>query len=73
MSKYESFEKLNHCGFQNFQILFERTQRDTDILNTRLTKLQQDYDQQLVNCDSLAQENQQKFNDLKVCVNVNQP
>ncbi|XP_071828537.1 cilia- and flagella-associated protein 58-like [Apostichopus japonicus] len=47
------------------KILFERTQRDTDILNTRLTKLQQDYDQQLVNCDSLAQENQQKFNDLK--------
>ncbi|KAJ8025423.1 Cilia- and flagella-associated protein 58 [Holothuria leucospilota] len=48
------------------KILYERTQRDTDILNTRLTKLQQDFDQQLVNCDSLAQENQQKFNELKL-------
>ncbi|XP_030841697.1 cilia- and flagella-associated protein 58 [Strongylocentrotus purpuratus] len=47
------------------KILYERTQKDTDILNARFTKLQQDYETQLLNCDGLAQENQHRVNELK--------
>lgn len=39
--------------------------KDTDLLNARLTKVQQDYEQQLMNCDQLAQENSQKAAELK--------
>lgn len=39
--------------------------KDTDLLNARLTKVQQDYDQQLLNCDQLATENTQKAAELK--------
>ena len=39
--------------------------KDTDLLNARLTKVQQDYDQQLLSCDQLATENTQKAAELK--------
>ena len=39
--------------------------KDMDLLNARLTKIQQDYDQQLLNCDQLATENTQKAAELK--------
>lgn len=39
--------------------------KDTDLLNARLTKVQQDFDQQLLNCDQLATENTQKAAELK--------
>lgn len=39
--------------------------KDTDLLNARLTKVQLDYDQQLLNCDQLATENTQKAAELK--------
>ena len=50
------------------QILYERTMKDTDVLNQRFSKLQQDYEQQLISCDSLAQENQTRVVELKVIV-----
>ena len=52
--------------FSNIQILYERTLKDTDILNTRFTKLQQDFEQQVLNCDGLNQENQTRVAELKV-------
>lgn len=39
--------------------------KDTDLLNARLTKVQQDFEQQLMNCDQLASENTQKAAELK--------
>uniref|UniRef100_H2ZK27 Cilia- and flagella-associated protein 58 central coiled coil domain-containing protein n=1 Tax=Ciona savignyi TaxID=51511 RepID=H2ZK27_CIOSA len=40
--------------------------RDTDLLNARLTKLQQDYSNQIDAADALANDNQNKAADLKV-------
>ena len=45
---------------------YERVTRDNDILNQRLTKAQQDYENQLMNSDQLAGENSQKNAELKV-------
>lgn len=47
------------------RILNEKATKDTDLLNARLTKVQQDYDQQLLTCDQLATENTQKAAELK--------
>ncbi|KAK2572258.1 Cilia- and flagella-associated protein 58 [Acropora cervicornis] len=47
------------------EILNEKAMKDTDLLNARLTKVQQDFDQQLLNCDQLATENTQKAAELK--------
>lgn len=47
------------------RILNEKAMKDTDLLNARLTKVQQDFDQQLLNCDQLATENTQKAAELK--------
>ncbi|XP_038070552.1 cilia- and flagella-associated protein 58-like [Patiria miniata] len=47
------------------KILFERTVKDMDVLNQRFSKLQQDYEQQLISCDGLAQENQTRVAELK--------
>lgn len=47
------------------RILNEKAMKDTDLLNARLTKVQQDYDQQLLSCDQLATENTQKAAELK--------
>ena len=41
--------------------------KDTELLNSRLTKLQQDFDAQLSAAEQLAQENNQKAAELKVC------
>ena len=40
--------------------------KDAEILNTRHQKLQQDFEAQLIQCDSLNQENQGKATELKV-------
>ena len=40
--------------------------KDTELLNSRLTKLQQDFDAQLSAAEQLAQENHQKTAELKV-------
>ncbi|XP_031574702.1 cilia- and flagella-associated protein 58-like [Actinia tenebrosa] len=47
------------------RILNEKAMKDTDLLNARLTKVQQDFEQQLMNCDQLASENTQKAAELK--------
>ena len=48
------------------QTQFERTVKDNDILNQRLTKAQQDYENQLMQSDQLAGENSQKHAELKL-------
>uniref|UniRef100_H2ZK28 Cilia- and flagella-associated protein 58 central coiled coil domain-containing protein n=1 Tax=Ciona savignyi TaxID=51511 RepID=H2ZK28_CIOSA len=47
------------------RILHEKAVRDTDLLNARLTKLQQDYSNQIDAADALANDNQNKAADLK--------
>ncbi|XP_071949020.1 cilia- and flagella-associated protein 58-like [Antedon mediterranea] len=47
------------------KILYERTVRDTEVLNTRFTRLQQDYETQLINNDQLTQENNERVVELK--------
>jgi len=48
------------------RVLNERAVKDTELLNSRLTKLQQDFDAQLSAAEKLAQENNQKAAELKV-------
>lgn len=48
------------------QTQYERTVKDNDILNQRLTKAQQDYENQLMQSDQLAGENSQKNAELKL-------
>uniref|UniRef100_H2ZK26 Cilia- and flagella-associated protein 58 central coiled coil domain-containing protein n=1 Tax=Ciona savignyi TaxID=51511 RepID=H2ZK26_CIOSA len=48
------------------RILHEKAVRDTDLLNARLTKLQQDYSNQIDAADALANDNQNKAADLKM-------
>ena len=48
------------------QVLNERAVKDTELLNSRLTKLQQDFDAQLSSAEQLAQENNQKAAELRV-------
>ena len=52
----------------SLQVLNERAVKDTELLNSRLTKLQQDFDAQLSAAEQLAQENNQKAAELKVCL-----
>lgn len=47
------------------RILVEKSTKDNDLLNTRLTKVQQDFESQLLNCDQLATENGQKMLELR--------
>lgn len=47
------------------RIMNERTVKEFDILNARFQKTQQDFENQLLICDHLAGENQQKVADLK--------
>ena len=47
------------------KIVLERTQKDSDILNQRLVKLQQDYNNQVFSNDALANENALKVHELK--------
>ncbi len=46
--------------------LFDRALKDTDVTNARFQKLQHDYEQQLIHNDTLANDNAQKVNELKV-------
>lgn len=48
------------------RVLNERAAKDTELLNNRLLKLQQDYDTQLSAAEQLAQENNQKAIELKL-------
>ncbi|XP_035672654.1 cilia- and flagella-associated protein 58-like [Branchiostoma floridae] len=43
----------------------ERLVKESDVLNQRFTKLQNDYENQLISADQLAQENQTKVQELK--------
>jgi len=40
--------------------------KDTDLLNVRLAKLQQDYEQQMMSSETLAGENSEKLAQLRV-------
>lgn len=40
--------------------------KDADLLNMKLTKVQQDYEQQMMNSETLAQDNSEKMAQLKV-------
>lgn len=48
------------------QITNERNIKESDILNSRFQKLQQDLQEQMVLSDGIHQENQQKALELKV-------
>ncbi|KAJ8317337.1 hypothetical protein KUTeg_005241 [Tegillarca granosa] len=47
------------------RVLNERLLKDNDIVNTRFTKLQQDFETQLINTDQLTAENQSRVTELK--------
>lgn len=57
---------VSNCIISFIQVLSERTLKDADILNSRLSKLSAEYENQLVSTDMLAQENQAKALELKV-------
>lgn len=59
MHRIESF--LGVC-----QVLNERAIKDGEIINARYTKLQQDFETQLMNADDIAKENQTRVQELKV-------
>ena len=50
------------------QVAYERSVKDSDLLNTRFQKLQTDFESQLIACDQLNSENQSKAAELKVGV-----
>lgn len=47
------------------KVLLERTLKDSDVLNARFTKLQHDFEAQVLNNDALANENALKVHELK--------
>ena len=63
---HTSHQILSLCVGLLTQTQFERTVKDNDILNQRLTKAQQDYENQLMQSDQLAGENSQKHAELKL-------
>ena len=48
------------------RIMNERAIKDSDILNARFQKLQQDFESQLIATDQMHQENQARVTELKV-------
>ena len=48
------------------QVAFERSQKEYDVLEARFKKLQIDFEQQLIACEQLNNENQSKASELKV-------
>ncbi len=48
------------------KVVLERTLKDSDVLNTRFTKLQHEFEAQVNNNDALANENALKIHELKV-------
>ncbi|XP_002733915.1 cilia- and flagella-associated protein 58-like [Saccoglossus kowalevskii] len=65
LGKYKEDVSKLETQLKENRILYERAQKDSDILNARFTKLQTDYEQQLINADTLAQENQQRVAELR--------
>lgn len=61
-----STELIQTTLYVNVQAQYERTVKDNDILNQRLTKAQQDYENQLMQSDQLAGENSHKNAELKL-------
>lgn len=59
---------LTHVYYYFPQITNERNIKESDILNSRFQKLQQDLQEQMVLSDSIHQENQQKALELKVSI-----
>lgn len=57
---------MRYAIYHIVQAQYERTVKDNDILNQRLTKSQQDYENQLMQSDQLAGENSQKNAELKL-------
>merc|ERR1712036_33907 len=51
--------------YKQIQVQLERTKKESEILNQRLTKIQQDYQNQVIQSDHLAAENQKKLAELK--------
>lgn len=62
---------LNSCHLYLIQITNERNIKESDILNSRFQKLQQDLQEQMVLSDSIHQDNQQKALELKVHIFTN--
>ena len=55
------------CWINNiFQLANELAMKDADLLNMKLSKLQQDYEQQMMNSEALAGENSEKMAQLRV-------
>lgn len=52
--------------FKEQKVILERTLKDSDVLNARFTKLQHDFETQVMNNDALANENALKVHELKV-------
>ena len=48
------------------QVAYERSQKEYDVLEARFKKLQIDFEQQLIACEQLNNENQTKASELKV-------
>merc|ERR1712084_14126 len=51
--------------FKQTQVQLERTKKESEILNNRLTKIQQDFNNQVITSDHLAAENQKRLAELK--------
>lgn len=51
--------------YKQIQVQLERTKKESEILNQRLTKIQQDYQNQVIQSDHLADENHKKLAELK--------
>lgn len=62
---HEEIQRLEQ-QLKEHRVLNERAVKDTELLNNRLLKLQQDYDTQLSAAEQLAQENNQKAIELKL-------
>ena len=55
-----------HTWWFSLQVAYERSQKEYDVLETRFKKLQGDFEQQLIACEQLNNENQTKAAELKV-------
>ena len=68
----QNFEKskMDIGKYENQQreqkVILERTLKDADVINARFTKLQHDFEAQLLNNDALANENALKVHELRV-------
>merc|ERR1712071_584300 len=51
--------------YKQIQVQLERTKKESEILNQRLTKIQQDYQNQVIQSNHLADENHKKLAELK--------